>query len=97
MDFISNLFLGTGVGSILVYLCLTAAIGIYVGKLGIKGVKLGIAGVLFMGILFSHFKGQAGSEPLNPEILHFIKEFGLILFIYAIGVDVGQIRQLLPQ
>lgn len=89
MDFISNLFLGTGVGSILVYLCLTAAIGIYVGKLGIKGVKLGIAGVLFMGILFSHFKGQAGSEPLNPEILHFIKEFGLILFIYAIGVDVG--------
>ena len=89
MDFISNLFMGTGLGSILVYLCLTAATGLYVGKLGINGVKLGIAGVLFMGILFSHFKGQAGSDPLNSEILHFVKEFGLILFIYAIGIDVG--------
>lgn len=86
---IGELFSGTGLSSTLVYLCLTAATGMYIGKLGYKGVKLGIAGVLFMGILLAHLKSQAGSAPLNGEILHFVKEFGLILFIYAIGIDVG--------
>ncbi len=89
MDFISQLFIGTGLDAILVYLCLTAFIGVAVGKLELKGVKLGIAGVLFVGIALAHFKAQGGSDPLNAETLHFIKEFGLILFIYAIGIDVG--------
>lgn len=86
---LSELFGGTGLSSTLIYLCLTAAAGMYIGKLNIKGVKLGIAGVLFVGILLAHLKAQAGFEPLNGEILHFVKEFGLILFIYAIGIDVG--------
>lgn len=86
---ISELFGGTGLCSTLIYLCLTASAGMYIGKWGYKGVKLGIAGVLFMGILLSHLKAQAGFAPLNGEILHFVKEFGLILFIYAIGIDVG--------
>lgn len=86
---ISELFGGTGLSSTLIYLCLTASAGMYIGKWGYKGVKLGIAGVLFMGILLSHLKAQAGFAPLNGEILHFVKEFGLILFIYAIGIDVG--------
>ncbi len=89
MDFITHLFTGTGVDSILVYLCLTAFIGVAVGKLELKGIKLGIAGVLFVGLALAHFKSQGGSDPLNAETLHFIKEFGLILFIYAIGIDVG--------
>ncbi|MBO4805765.1 MAG: putative transporter [Paludibacteraceae bacterium] len=86
---ISELFGGTGLSSTLIYLCLTASAGMYIGKLGYKGVKLGIAGVLFMGILLAHLKGVAGYEPLDGNILHFVKEFGLILFIYAIGIDVG--------
>ncbi len=89
MAFFSQLFTGTDIGTILVYLCLTAAVGIAVGKLEVKGIKPGIAGVLFMGIVFAHFKAQGGSAPLNAEILHFVREFGLILFIYAIGIDVG--------
>ena len=89
MDFITHLFTGTGVDSILVYLCLTAFIGVAIGKFELKGVKLGIAGVLFVGLALAHLKAQSGSSPLNAETLHFIKEFGLILFIYAIGIDVG--------
>ena len=89
MDFITQLFTGTGASSILVYLCLTAFIGVAVGKLELKGVKLGIAGVLFTGLALASIKAQIGSAPLHAEILQFVKEFGLILFIYAIGIDVG--------
>lgn len=89
MEFISNLFLGNSIGTILIYLCLTASIGIMIGKISIMGIRLGIAGVLFMGILLAHLKGAMGSAPLDPTTLHFVKEFGLILFIYAIGIDVG--------
>jgi len=89
MDFIIQLFTGTGIDSILVYLCLTAFIGIAIGKLELKGVKLGIAGVLFTGLALASFKAHGGSAPLNAQILQFIKDFGLILFIYAIGIDVG--------
>jgi putative transport protein len=49
-----------------------------------KKVKLGIAGVLFSGLIFAHFGAQA-----DPHVLHFVREFGLILFVYAIGIDVG--------
>lgn len=89
MDFITDLFIGSGMSSILVYLCLTATVGVAVGKIEIKGVRLGISGVLFAGLIFAHLKAAGGSPQLDGETLHFVKEFGLILFIYAIGVDVG--------
>ncbi|MBR5973363.1 MAG: putative transporter [Paludibacteraceae bacterium] len=89
MDFIVALFNGTNIASVLVYICLTAFVGLLLGKLNFKGVKLGIAGVLFMGIFLAHEKNYFGSAPLNPEILHFVKEFGLILFVYGIGINVG--------
>ena len=89
MDFIVALFNGTNIASVLVYICLTAFVGLLLGKLNVKGVKLGIAGVLFMGIFLAHEKNYFGSAPLNPEILHFVKEFGLILFVYGIGINVG--------
>lgn len=89
MDFLSNLFSGTQLASILVFLCLTAFIGLIIGKLSFKGVKLGIAGVLFTGIILSHFKGYFGTPQLDGNTLHFVKEFGLILFVYAIGINVG--------
>ena len=89
MDFIVKLISGTGVESVLIYLCLTAFLGLVLGKLNIKGIRLGIAGVLFMGIALAHCKWQLGYSPLNAEILHFVKEFGLVLFVYSIGIDVG--------
>ena len=42
-----------------------------------------------MGLFLSHLKGYFGTAPLDPTILHFVKEFGLILFVYAIGINVG--------
>ncbi len=89
MDFLVNLFAGTNLASILIYLSITAFVGLLLGKISVKGIKLGIAGVLFMGIFLSHAKNYFGSAPLNPEILHFVKEFGLILFVYGIGINVG--------
>ena len=89
MEYLANLFTGTGLAPILIYLCMTSFMGVFLGKFEVKGIKLGIAGVLFVGIILSHFKASGGSAPLDPNILHFVKEFGLILFIYAIGIDVG--------
>ena len=56
MDFIVKLISGVGVESTLIYLCATAFLGLLLGKISIKGVRLGIAGVLFMGIILAHFK-----------------------------------------
>ncbi|MCQ9124427.1 putative transporter [Rodentibacter caecimuris] len=69
-------------------LALAAVIGLWIGHWKIKGVGLGIGGVLFGGIIVSHFTSQYGLQ-LNVDILHFVQEFGLILFVYAIGIQVG--------
>lgn len=63
----------------------TIAGGIALGKLKLKGVSLGVTWVLFFGILI----GQFDFIPLDNHVLHFVKEFGLILFIYSIGLQVG--------
>jgi AspT/YidE/YbjL antiporter-like protein len=84
MEVLKNLFAGTGTATAILYLSLTAFGGILIGKIEIKKVKLGIAGVLFSGLFFAHFGAQA-----DPHVLHFVREFGLILFVYAIGIDVG--------
>lgn len=54
------------------------------GKIKVFGVSLGITLVLFVGILLGHF-----GFVINPEILHFFREFGLILFVYSVGMQVG--------
>lgn len=69
-------------------LSLVAVIGLWLGHIKVRGVSLGIGGVLFGGILVSHFMRQFGVE-LDPHTLHFIQEFGLILFVYTIGIQVG--------
>lgn len=93
MDFVVNLFSGYGIGTILVYLCITAFLGGMLGKIEVKGIRLGIAGVLFVGLLMGHLKGVGSGTDADlqkyGEILHFMKEFGLILFVYAVGVEVG--------
>ena len=69
-------------------LALVAVIGLWIGHWKIKGVGLGIGGVLFGGILVSHFTNQYALK-LDLHTLHFIQEFGLILFVYTIGIQVG--------
>lgn len=60
------------------------ALGVYLGKLKIGGVSLGVTFVLFVGILMGHF-----GYIVDSEVLKFVREFGLILFIFAIGLQVG--------
>ncbi|KGQ69719.1 transporter [Chelonobacter oris] len=69
-------------------LALVAVIGLWLGHLKIRGIGIGIGGVLFGGIFVGHFTNQYGLN-LEPHTLHFIQEFGLILFVYTIGIQVG--------
>lgn len=84
MEVLRSLFSGSGTATAILYISLTAFIGVLVGKIEVKKVKMGIAGVLFTGLLFAHFGAQ-----INSDVLHFMREFGLILFVYAIGIEVG--------
>lgn len=63
---------------------LTIAVGVLLGRMKIFGISLGVTWVLFAGIFFSHF-----GLIINKEVEHFVKEFGLILFVYTVGLQVG--------
>lgn len=65
-------------------LALVIASGLYLGRFKVKGVSLGSTWILFMGILLGHFGLR-----INPTMLSFVKDFGLILFVFAIGLQVG--------
>ena len=69
-------------------LALVAVVGLFIGNVKFRGVGLGIGGVLFGGIIVGHFVCQAGMT-LSSDMLHVIQEFGLILFVYTIGIQVG--------
>ena len=65
-------------------LSIVASVGLAFGSLGIRGVRLGAAGVLFAGIFF----GQLGMH-IDERILEFVRDFGLLLFVYTVGLQVG--------
>jgi putative transport protein len=84
MDWLSELFWGEGVAHTVLLFAAVIAAGIPLGKIKIFGVSLGITFVLFTGILLGHFGFK-----VNHSVLHFVKEFGLILFVYSVGLQVG--------
>ncbi len=84
MDWLNELVFGTGIAHSMFVFALVISIGIVLGRIKIFGVSLGITWILFVGIAFGHF-----GLNIEPDILHFMKEFGLILFIYSIGMQVG--------
>ena len=85
MDWIVNLFTNTeSVAHIALLYAIVIAIGVYLGKLKIGGISLGVTLVLFAGILAGHV-GFTGPK----EILTFVQDFGLILFVFMIGLQVG--------
>ena len=73
---------GGGVAHSVMILSLVITIGLSLGKLKVRGVSLGLAWILFAGLLFGHFQFN-----LDEHLLHFLKEFGLILFVYSIGLS----------
>ena len=84
MDWLKELFFGEGVAHSILMMALVIAAGIVLGKIKIKGISLGVTWILFAGIAFSHFGMR-----VDGEVLHIFKEFGLILFVYSIGMQVG--------
>ncbi len=86
MDWITDLLLPghTSIGATLVLYSFVIALGIYLGKLKLFGVSLGVTFVLFVGILMGHF-----GYVVDENVLKFTREFGLILFIFSIGLQVG--------
>ena len=90
MELLKDLFEGSpnlwggGVAHSVLILSLVIAFGIMLGKVKIAGISLGVTWILFVGIVFGHF-----NLSLNEHLLHFLKEFGLILFVYSIGLQVG--------
>ncbi len=70
--------------STLVLYSFVIAAGVFLGKIKVGGVSLGVTFVLFVGIIMGHL-----GYVVNPEVLKFVREFGLILFIFSIGLQVG--------
>ena len=85
MEYIRELFLTPSVTQSIVLLTLTVCLGLWAGEhLRIKNFSLGITWILFVGIILSSF-----GISIDPQVSHFAKNFGLILFVYSIGLQVG--------
>jgi len=84
MDFSALLAGLDPVASGLIVLCIVGVTGLALGSVKAGSVSLGIGGVLFAGLFFGHL-----GFSVDPEVGHFLREFGLILFVYSIGIEVG--------
>lgn len=84
MELLTKLFITHGAVQTTLVLSITIALGILLGRIRIFGVSFGIGGILFSGIILGHF-----GLSLDPKVLSFTREFGLVLFVYAIGMAVG--------
>ena len=84
MSWLGDLFFGQGVAYSVLMFAIVIALGIVLGKVKVWGISLGITWILFVGIICSHFGMQ-----VDGHILHFVQEFGLILFVYSVGLQVG--------
>ena len=84
MDWLYELIWGKGIGHSILLMSFVIAAGIQLGKIKIFGISLGVTLVLFVGIIMGHF-----GITIDPSVIHFFQEFGLILFVYSVGMQVG--------
>ncbi len=84
MNWLYDLFFGGGIAHAVITFALVITLGILLGKIKVKGISLGITWILFVGIVCSHF-----GMTVDDDIRHFVQEFGLILFVFSIGLQVG--------
>lgn len=90
VEFFTNMFAGNpaqwggGVAHSVLILSLVIAFGVMLGKIKIAGISFGVTWILFVGIAFGHLGFN-----INEHLIHFVKEFGLILFVYSVGLQVG--------
>ena len=81
MDWLVELFTEQSVAHAVMILSLVIALGVSLGHVRVFGISLGIAGVLFSGLLFGHL-----GLDIDEAVLSFCREFGLVLFVYTIGM-----------
>ena len=84
MNWIEELLHGENTAHTVLVLSAVIALGVALGQLKLKGISLGIAGVLFSGLAFGHYGFH-----VNQEIIEFVRELGLIFFVFTIGMQVG--------
>ena len=84
MEWLTELLLEKTFAQTIIVFGLVIAMGILLGKIKIYGISLGVTWVLFVGLFFS-FIGVT----INPVLQEFLKEFGLVLFVYTLGLQVG--------
>lgn len=84
MDYISTLFIEHSALQAIVVLSLISALGLILGRIHVRGISLGITFVFFIGILAGHF-----GLSIDSQMLYYAETFGLVLFVYALGLQVG--------
>ncbi len=84
MDFIQEIFFEPSVIQAVIVLSLVCAVGLYLGRIKFLGISLGVTFVFFIGILAGHF-----GLKINQDMLDFAQNFGLIIFVYTLGLQVG--------
>lgn len=84
MEWIIQLFTVESVARTVILLGLAGAAGTALGRIRVFGVSLGVAGVLFAGLLLGYLK-----LTIDHEVLEFVREFGLIIFVYTLGLQIG--------
>ncbi len=84
IDEVMKSFYGPSFASTIIFLSIASIIGVLIGKVKMGNFQLGTAGVLFVGLLIGHFKAE-----VDPHVLEMVKLFGLILFVYSVGIEIG--------
>lgn len=84
MNWFESLFFSSSVAHSILIIAIVIAIGIILGKFRIFGISFGATWILFVGIIFSHF-----GLSIDREVMDFVRDFGLILFIFSLGLQVG--------
>ena len=84
MDYLHTLFIEHSALQAIIVISLISAIGLMLGRIRIFGISLGITFVFFAGILAGHF-----GLTIDSQMLFYAETFGLVLFVYALGLQVG--------
>ena len=84
MEWLHSLFFGQGIAHTVLVLAVVIVLGVALSRIKVAGISIGTTWILFVGIAVSHF-----GMTIDADTLHFIKEFGLILFVFSIGLQVG--------
>ena len=79
-----DLIMGPGIAHSILVFAVVIATGLWLGRFKIKGVSIGSTWILFVAIILSHFGVR-----VDTTVMNFMKDFGLILFVFSIGLQVG--------